>query len=193
MEPDSQRNILEAQIRECFGRVVWSHKTQEKCADIILTRHNRVKITQIILSALTTTGVLVAVFGEVQWVGIGTAIISALLFAINTYVKGHDMGEIAQKHADAASNLWDIREKYLSLLADIRAENISVETIIERRDDLQEKLFSSYKGAPRTINKAYGLATKALKMNEELTFSDEEIDNFLPKELRRSSPEIDAA
>lgn len=187
MDTDSQANILEAQIRECFGRVVWSHKTQEKCADIISTRHNWVKIIQIILSALTTTGVLVAVFGENQPVGIITASISAILFGINTYVKGHDLGEIAQKHSDTASDLWDIREKYLSLITDMKAGIVSAEEIIEKRDELQEKLGGIYKGNPRTISKAYNQATKALKVNEELTFSDEEIDLFLPKELRKGN------
>lgn len=187
MEASFPLSILEAQIRECYGRVVWTHKTQEKCADIVLRRHNQVKIVQIILSALTTTGVLVAVFGEVQWVGIATAALSAILFAINTYVKGHDLGEIAQKHAEAACDLWDIREKYLSLLADIRANQASAEEVAERRDALQERLFKSYKGAPKTINKAYALASKSLKVNEELTFSDAEIDNFLPKELRKTT------
>lgn len=187
MDTDSQIKIVEAQIRECFGRVVWSHKTQEKCADIISNRHNWVKIIQIILSALTTTGVLVAVFGENQTIGIITASISAILFGINTYVKGHDLGEIAQKHSDAASDLWDIREKYLSLLTDIKSRIISIEEIIEKRDELQEKLGGIYKGSPRTISEAYKEATKALKVNEELTFSDEEIDLFLPIELRKGN------
>lgn len=188
MEQNSPLNILEDQIRECFGRVVWTHKTQEKCADIVLRRHNQIKVTQIVLSALTTTGVLVAVFGEVQWVGIITACLSAILFGINSYVKGYDLGEIAQKHADSASDLWNVREKYLSLLADIRADTITPDEVREKRDHLQEELSGVYKGAPRTINKAYVLATKALKVNEELTLSNEEIDNFLPQALRKSSP-----
>ena len=187
MEQNSPHNILEAQIRECFGRVVWTHKTQEKCADIVQARHSTIKIIQIILSALTTTGVLIAVFGEVEWVGIVTAVISAILFAINTYVKGHDLGEIAQKHSDSAAALWKIREQYLSLLTDMRSNSIDETKIREVRDELLEKLAGVYKGAPRTINKAYQLATKALKVNEELTFSESEIDNFLPKELRKGT------
>ena len=186
MDTNSQVNKLEAQIRECFGRVVWSHKTQEKCADIIFARHNTIKIIQIVLSALTTTGVLIAVFGENQVIGMITASLSAILFGINAYVKGHDLGEIAQKHSDSVSDLWDIREKYLSLITDINAGTITVEKITEKRDDLQEKLGGIYKGSPRTISKAYQQATKALKVNEELTFSDSEIDLFLPKELRKS-------
>ena len=46
-----------------------------------------------------------------------------------------------------------------------------------------------YKGSPRTINKAYKEATKALKLNEELTLSDSEINMFLPKELKKDTNE----
>jgi hypothetical protein len=31
---DDSIKVLESQIRECFGRVVFSHKTHEKCSDI---------------------------------------------------------------------------------------------------------------------------------------------------------------
>jgi len=41
-----------------------------------------------------------------------------------------------------------------------------------------------YKFAPITSTKAYSKAQKALKINEELTFSDKEIDQFLPEELK---------
>lgn len=185
MDTNSQVKILESQIRECFGRVVWSHKTQEKCADIISNRHNVIKYIQIGLSALTTTGVLIAVFGENKIIGIVTAILSAILFAINTYVKGHDFGEIAQKHSESASDLWNVREEYFSLLTDIKAEIIELDVLIEKRDSLKDRLSNIYKGSPRTINKAYKEATKALKLNEELTLSDNEIDMFLPNELKK--------
>ncbi|MZQ48622.1 MAG: SLATT domain-containing protein [Bacteroidales bacterium] len=186
MEHNSQINILESQIRECFGRVVWSHKTQEKCADILNRRNNSIKIWQIVLSAITTTGIMISVFGEQRWIGIITALISASLFALNTYLKKYDIGQIVQKHVDCASNLWNVRESYLSLLADIKTEKLNVDEIIEKRDMLQKELFNIYKGAPRSISRAYDEATKALKSSEELTFTDKEIDIFLPKELRKS-------
>jgi hypothetical protein len=64
MEQDSQAKIIEAQAREIFGRVAWSHKTQEKCADIFNNKNNFYKICQIALSAITSTGIFVTVFGE---------------------------------------------------------------------------------------------------------------------------------
>ena len=101
-------------------------------------------------------------------------------------MKDYDLGEITQKHTNAANDLWDIRETYFSMLTDMRTENLSVNQIINKRDELQKRLLNIYAGSPRTNSKAYKAATKALKINEELTFSDKEIDAFLPKELRRT-------
>ena len=70
MNQHSENELLEAQIRECYGRVVWTHKTQEKCSDILAKRNSRIKLAQIVLSALTTTGIFIFVFGDKNWVGI---------------------------------------------------------------------------------------------------------------------------
>ena len=185
MEQNSKQ-LLEAQIRECYGRVVWSHKTQEKCADIILKRNNLLKWMQIVLSTLTTTGLVVTIFGDVLWVKITSAILSAALLLLNTYLKSKDLGAIAQQHSDAATDIWNIRENYLSLITDLKMDDANVETIRKKRDKLQERLATIYKGSPRTISKAYDEAKKALKLNEEMTFSDEEIDCFLPIKLRKA-------
>lgn len=187
MEPNSQVKILEAQIRECFGRVVWTHKIQEKCADILNFWNTFIKMAQIILSALTTSGILITVFGENKIVGVISVLISTALLALNTYIKNYDLGSAAEKHANAASLLWDVRENYLSLLTDIKAVIITEKEIVEKRDNLQKELHNIYKGAPRSISRAYKKASLALKENEELTFSDKEINAFLPKELRKNS------
>lgn len=185
MEQNSKQ-LLEAQIRECYGRIVYSHKTHEKCADIINKRNDRLKLTQIILSALTTTGLIATIFGDALLVKIISAIVSAALLLLNTYLKSKDLGAIAQQHSDAAADIWNVRESYLSILTDLKMDDANVELIIERRDKLQEQLAVIYKGSPRTIFKAYDEASKALKLNEEMTFSDEEIDCFLPVELRKT-------
>lgn len=192
MEQDSQIKqgiqkveILVSQIRECFGRVVYSHKTQEKCADITLKLHKNLKLIQIIISALITTSLLVKIFGDNEIALFIGAILSTILFGLSMYMKDYDLGEITQKHTNAANELWDIRESYLSLLVDIKSNILSLNQIIIKRDELQERLLNVYSGSPRTINKAYKEASKALKINEELTFSDKEIDTFLPVDLRK--------
>jgi hypothetical protein len=186
MAQSTQIEILEDQIRECYGRVVWTHKTHEKCADILNSRNSNIKLWQIILSAITTSGVFITVLGESKEAGIIAAIMSMLTLALSTYVKKYDLGSMAQKHAAAAISIWDVREKYFSLLTDIRAGLMVEEDIRKLRDKLQSELHKLYKGSPRTITKAYEEASTGLKKMEELTFSDDEIDAFLPKSLRKS-------
>jgi len=115
---------------------------------------------------------------------IGVAL-STILFGINTYIKDFDLGEISQKHSNTASELWNIRESYLSLITDIKVRSITIEDAIKIRDTLQSQLVSVYTGSPRTISRAYKMATEALKINEEFTFSDEELNKFLPEDLRK--------
>ncbi|EOE4740088.1 SLATT domain-containing protein [Vibrio vulnificus] len=180
--------VLLDQIRECYGRVVWTHKIHEKCKDILDDKNNAIKLAQIILSAITTTGIFAAVFGNNTMVGYASAVISLLLTIINAYVKKYDLGGLSQQHLGAASSLWNIRESYLSLITDMHSGVISDDEVRQIRDSLQEKLNKLYKGSPSTnVGDAYQKASKALKNNEELTFSDEEIDMFLPKSLRKIS------
>lgn len=187
MDPASQVEVLEDQIRECFGRVVWTHKTHEKCSDILHARNNRIKMAQILLSVIATSGILLTVLGDNKWAGIAAAIFSAINAGLNIYVKKYDLGSLAQKHSDSAASIWNIREKYFSLLTDIRASLVDPATIRAQRDQLQNDLHKIYKGSPRTISSAYSVATDALKKMEEMTLSVEEIDKFLPASLKKSA------
>ncbi len=193
MEPHSQtddtieaRSILEGQLRESYGRLVYSHKTHEKCSDILTARQARIKFWQIVLSALTTAGFLGAVFGVGRPASIVGVCLSTTLLAINSYTKNYDLGEIAQKHKRTASDLWLLREKYLSLLVDLRMKEKPLEALQEKRDELVEALHTIYARAPSTTDRAYKKAQVALKQSEDMTFSDQEIDSMLPDELKRT-------
>lgn len=181
----NQYKILEGQLRENYGRVVYSHKTHEKCADILLERLSSLKIWQIILSALTT-GSFISTFLGSGDLGISIGIVvSTVLLILNSYTKNYDLGELAQKHKQAANEIWLIREKYLSLLTDLAMGDNELEDLKERRNKLLNNLHSVYAGSPSTTFDAYKKAQKALKTQEDMTFSDEEIDAFLPKELKK--------
>jgi hypothetical protein len=186
---------LEAQVRECFGRVVYSHKAHEKAADHCLARLKAIKLWQILLSAVTTGGLIVAVFGDTSTsrvAAITSAFLSTALLALNTYTKDVDPGTTAERHKDTAAKLWAIRESYLSLITDIRAGGLPPDEVRGRRDALQESLCVIYAGAPRTTSGTYADASLALKEREELTFSDAEIDEFLPSPLRLGRSKADA-
>ena len=181
------RSIFEGQLREQYGRVVYSHKTHEKCADILLLRQSRIRLWQIILAALTTAGFVGAALGDGPTAALLGLVVSTVLLVLNSYVKEYDLGEIAQKHRQAGSDLWLIREQFLSLLVDLAMREKPIEALQEQRDTLVKQLHGIYRGAPSTNSKGYKAAQDALKKSEDMTFSDAEIDAFLPRELKRSN------
>jgi hypothetical protein len=185
-DSDKSRDLLEAQLRECFGRVAYSHKTHEKCADLYLIKQARIRLWQIILSAVTTAGFVGVIFGTGKiGAGIG-AVVSLALLVLNAYMKHYNLGELVQKHKQAASDLWLIRESYVSLITDLKMGERPIEHLQEARDRLLTNLHAIYQASPPTLDEAYARAQKALQVDEELTFSDEEIDVFLPKPLRKT-------
>lgn len=197
MEPSSQikdsdleaLDIIESQIRELYGRTAYSHKAHEKSADIYTSNLKKIKVIQIILSAITTGSLIVALFGEGKEATLIGAIFATLLLGLNAYTKDYNLGEIAQKHVETASRLWNVRESYLSILTDLASKQASLAQIRDQRDELQKQLQAIYQNAPRTLSKAYKQSQQALKSDEELTFSDKEIDVFLPSPLRRGKVE----
>ena len=189
MPDTNELATLEAQIRECFGRVIYTHKTHSKMADRKVGILKKLKLFQIGLSSLTATGAISIVFTDHLALKLMTALISLGTVTLTAYMKGFDPGAEAQKHRDAAADIWPIRESYLSLLTDIVSGDQELGKLRERRDALQNSLAAIYKGAPHTDGKAYGDAQVALKQNEEYTFSDDEIDAFLPKHLKKRDRE----
>ena len=145
-----------------------------------------VKLSQIVLSSLTTAGFVGAIFGAGQIGAAVGVVVSTTLLVLNAYTKNYDLGEVAQKHRQAAADLWFIREQYLSLITDLRVGEVSHERIVQRRDTLLEDLHGVYGGAPSTTYRAYRKAQEALQQHEEMTFSDVEIDAMLPTALRKS-------
>lgn len=186
METSSPHKLIESQIREIYGRVIYTHKTHEKCTDVLKGRSDCLKLFEIFLSAATTTSILVVLFGEGKTFQLLAAIFSTILLGLTLYSKDFNLLAIAEKHKQAALNILEVREKLLSLLVDIRIGNREIGQLQQSRDELNQQLVNSYRGAPKTINKAYAIASKALKENEEFTFSDSEIDKFLPQSLRRN-------
>ncbi len=184
-QKEMQMHILEAQIRECFRRVVYSHKTHEKCADQVLRLHQRIKFLLVVLSAITTTSIMAKISREEdQWPLYVGAVLSTLLFGLNAYTKDYDLGEISQKHKNAANAIWNIREKYLSLLTEMKMGMLTPEQIIKRRDELQQELNTIYAAVPRTDSRAYRRESDSIGRMKKGVLNGDEVDPLLPEELR---------
>lgn len=183
---DHAHNALEDQLREQHGRVAYSHKAHEKTADILAHAQRVATATEIVLSALTTTSLLLVVFADSRAGAVISAVLSLLLFGLTLWLRQANLGQRIQQHADTASKLWRVRESYLTLITDLNSPAPEIARIKEDRQELQDILGRIYATAPREAPRAYKQAQDALKNNEELFFSERELDLMLPEGLRRS-------
>lgn len=185
-------SYLLAQAREAFGRVVYSHKTQEKQADICFRRHRWQQAALIALTAISSGTFLTSVLGvwaRPELASLTTSFIALLVTATSLGARTFRFEDESEAHRDIASRLWDVRESYVSLISDLMSGSVTDAEARARRDELQESARAAYADAPRTSDRAYVRASHGLQNNEELTFSPSEIDLFLPKALRLNGSE----
>lgn len=83
-----------------------------------------------------------------------------------------------------------LRDRYRLLITDIMNEKSSKKDILERRNALQNEYQSISDLSPSTSEADYLGAQKLLGLSgvgEQFTWSDKEIDRFLPQEFRLTS------
>lgn len=181
-----ERFDLESQLREVYGRVIYTHKTHERMADRYDSESKWLKRIQIFCSAFTAIFASGNLFADAAFFPYATALFSLLTLLTSGYSKAFNTTAMAQHHRAVAADILGHRECLLSLLTDIKDNTISISTIRERRDSLLASLQKLYKTAPHTDGKAYKEAQKRLQKMEDMTFTDDELDKFLPTSLKRS-------
>lgn len=149
---DSQGYKLESQIREAYGRVTYSQTCHNKFINRTVKLDDAIKVWQIALSGVTTSGFVVAIFSDGNIANIIGALVSLVLLILNTYIKNFNLSGIAQEHKKASDLLWKIREEYVSLLTDF--EMLDANEIRNKRDELQERTAEVYNNSPRTDAKS---------------------------------------
>lgn len=175
-EKRSREQILK-QLIAAHGRVEYTYTAHHKIADRLIFVDEAIRVTQIILTTVSTAGFLATIISNqvaLSWVGGGFA---ALSLALNLYSKDFRLQAEARTHKDAADLLWDIRENYKSLITD--SPLMRIEEIRSRRDYLQECVSAVNKKYPGTDKRGYKNAKKSLEEDEEQTFKDGEAEKFL--------------
>ena len=181
-DENNYRSKLRKQLVDAHGKIAYTYTAHHKIEDRIIFWDKFIRITQIVLTAISTGGFLGTVITSkvvLCWIG---GIAAALSLALNLYSKDFKLQSDARVHKDAADELWDVREAYVSLLTDMEA--LPVETIMEKRDSLQTAVSNINKKYPGTDHRGYLAAQKALKQDEEQTFNEGEAEKLLPPSLR---------
>lgn len=74
--------ILEDNVRHSYMSVVWSHKIQEKQADILATKYRKLEIVRVVCTSLTSAGLVSLIFTD----GLLVKIIATILSCISTII-----------------------------------------------------------------------------------------------------------
>ena len=180
----NEYQILLEVVKQTFGNVVWTHKIQEKQADIYNERYEFIETINIVIVSVTACGIISLVFTDQLWVKIGASLLSFITITISVYSKTFNLNNLSMQHKIAANKLIPIRDELLQIIADIHIHNKSVDCIHEHYQDIMDKLNKIYSEMPTTTDGAVKRANNALKINAEFTYSAEEIDSFLPPALK---------
>jgi hypothetical protein len=172
--------------RELYGRVVWSHKVHEQQREICSENVGRMSKVNIALAGLTTvTAVLSTKFPQ-TWALLVTALLATTTVCFAIWQASADPSAQESKQRMAAKELLWCREQLLLFIAACYSE-IPFGQLQTRLDMLTREVTAVYKFAPDTSAEAYARADKMLK-GGHFTFSDDEIDQFLPTQLRKKKP-----
>lgn len=169
-----------------FAGVVWTHKIQEKQADIYLDRYKLLENWRIGVSAITTSGIFAIIFIDNYWLKIVTAIISIVSLFISSYFKVYDLKALQKKHKSSAIDLLELREELIAILCDIKIEKYDESSLSFKRDEILKKQIKIYKECLDVEEKAVNRAVDNLKNRQDNTYSDEEIDSYLPVLARKN-------
>ncbi len=177
-------------VRQSFANTVFTHKVQEVAAEKQERNAFYVKIVNVLL----VTIVLILLFLQASsptnilysYIAAGVTITEIVFLIVQIYF-GFEQRAVV--HKNSALKYMELRDNYRSLIVDIMNESVDVKALIEKREFLQNEYQVISDLSPQTGNEECIEAQKRLNKRgivegEEFTWSDEEIDRFLPEKLR---------
>jgi hypothetical protein len=130
---DSARDyqVLLDLVRQNFASVVWTHKVQEKQADIYVEYYAKLQTMNIIAASITSCGIVSTIFAGDAFqlvLKIVTATLSFFTLCITAYFKCFDLQTLGKQNKEAANQFLVIRNELLQIIGDIHIQ----------KEDLQE-------------------------------------------------------
>ncbi|MCR8711084.1 SLATT domain-containing protein [Aliarcobacter butzleri] len=172
-------------IKRSLGNVIYSQKTQIMAIRRKSKYNICIKWLNIILVGIIFFVLFLQIFNQNDkyylYAGIFFTVIETLFLIFQ--LSFNPEKEIIE-HKITANRLWLMREKHLNLLTDIKNEIFDFKQNAIKRDELTNELNEIYKNAPQTSRSDYKKAEKALNTDEKPRADDEEMENFLPENLR---------
>ena len=181
------RNIVESEIEQSFGRTVFNHKIHEKQAEIYQKYTTICEIITITLASLTSSGLIAILFADEFWLKLVSAIVSLLSTGFNLYMQKFNYGALQKENKICAYKWLSLRQEYTLLLTDIRAGVLTDEQIIVRRNELNAIYQENATISPQTTDSAYKKVKNSFDIRNDNFIPVDSINSYLPSEIRRNN------
>lgn len=179
-------------VRQSFAQTVFTHQVQEIAAADKRKKVFYVKLLNVLFVAIVLVLLVLQIKDSTNliysYLGAGITIAEVVFLIVQLTF---DFENQSLLHKNAALKYMGLRDRYRLLITDIMNETGPKRELIARRNSLQEEYQSISDLSPATGSKEFGAAQSALNKKgivkgEQFTWSDKEIDHFLPEPLRIS-------
>lgn len=150
---ENKNRKLKDQIIEAAGNVQYTFIAHWNIVNRLKNQYWFIKIAQIVLTALAAGGFLTSLISgvsQLSWLG---GLTSAIALGINLYMLNFNLPDNIKQHTEAANALWEVRERYKSLIVDF--DSIEIDVVRERRDKLIQAVSDINKRYPGTDEKSF--------------------------------------
>ena len=139
--------ILLDEVRQIFAGVVWTHKIQEKQADIYATQYKIINAINIITTTATSCGIITTIFFNEFIAKFVTACISFVALSTTAYLKIFDLKNMESNHRIAANKFVVIRNQLLYIIAELHMYN-DINIIKDKYENIIENLDNVFLSSP---------------------------------------------
>ncbi len=185
----NEYETLEDIVRTQYVNVVWTHKIQEKQAEIYERCYRILSIINIVGASLTSVGVFSVIFNDELCLKIFSTVVAFITTTISAILASFNYNDMAKANKATATKLVRLRNNYQVLLTKMKYPEPNLQDLTNEYEDLLEQTHDVYSNAPNTTSRAVKKASVALKVKNDGVYSNEEIDAFLPESLRRNQNE----
>ena len=162
-----------ARLEKIYNDILWTHKIQEKQADIYCERATRWKVASIAFVTLTGSGLLTGVLSSIYAVQVASVFIAAVSLFVTIYREAMNYESKAYDCARAAMGFLSLRGRAEEAISKARIAPDNTEAIAEEMRQIANQYEALCQVAPRTSDEAVKRAEKAKSEGE---FSEMELD-----------------
>jgi len=176
-------------LRQSFANSVFTHKIHEVACERNEKNILCIKISNIaLISFILITLVLQLIYNNIifSYIGISLTIIE-IIFLIIQLTFNFEQNAIS--HKNSALKYMSLRDCYKNLIVDVMEKSIKENKIIQKRNLLQKEYQIISELSPQTNSNDYKITQQRLNKKgivegEDFSWSDDEINHFLPEKLR---------